>query len=365
MIDSAATKPRDMAKTITHYVSLDLMRGVAALCVLLYHIDFLFGVKGIILPKAYLCVDFFFALSGFVIAANYSFEVKPNINLKQYLVARLARLWPLLAASIVFGFFVMGAKLYKDYHYFDTLPLVVSVFFNSLMLPSFFQAYSIDRLFIFNGAAWSIFFELLVNIVYFISFRRWKNKPLLCLLLVSWFALFWSAFANQGLDAGWSSQNFYYGFARVFYSFIFGLVIFSSGIYLRFKVSVPSLMLMAVLFVLMLQMDMGWVYDLVVITFLFPVILVISVNIQVIGKTRVFAKFIGDISYSVYLLQTPAIILFSGLSMVVLGEKIGVFTPIAGWVFVLLFIPCCYLSWRFFEMPSQLVTKALFMAKKT
>jgi peptidoglycan/LPS O-acetylase OafA/YrhL len=184
------------------------------------------------------------------------------------------------------------------------------------------------------------------------------------LLLVSWIALFWSAFANQGLDAGWSSQNFCYGFARVFYSFILGLVIFSSGIYLRFKVSAACLILMTVLFVFMLQMDMGWVYDLIVITFCFPVILVASVNIEVIGNTRIFAKFIGDISYSVYLLQTPAIILFSGLSMVVLGEKIGVFTPAAGLVFILFFIPCCYLSWRFFEMPSQRAAKTLFLAQK-
>jgi peptidoglycan/LPS O-acetylase OafA/YrhL len=364
MTNSEDNKPLVMAKAVSHYVSLDLLRGIAALCVLLYHMDFLFGIKGAMLPKAYLCVDFFFALSGFVIAANYSFEVKPNIMFRQFLVARLARLWPLLAASIVFGFFVMGAKLYKDFHYIDTLPLLGSVFFNSFMLPSFFQPYAIDRVYIFNGAAWSIFFELMINIVYFICFRRWLNKYLLMVLMVSWCALFLSAFSNQGLDVGWSTQNFFYGFARVFYSFILGLVIFSSRIFNRFKVSVSWLILMVFLFVILLQMDLGWVYDLVVITFFFPVILIFSVNSRVVGNTKAISQFIGDISYSVYLLQTPFIILFSGLSTIFLGAKIGVYTPIAGYVFLVLFIPCCYLCWRYFEVPSQRVTKAVFMVSK-
>jgi len=204
----------------------------------------------------------------------------------------------------------------------------------------------------------------MVNIAYFICFRRWINKYLLLLLLISWCALFWSAFANQGLDAGWSRQNFCYGFARVFYSFILGLVIFSSGIFNRFKVSVFWLILITLLFVILLQIDFGWVYDLIVITILFPMILIISVNTKVVGNTKIIFQFIGDISYSVYLLQTPSIVLFSGLSMIFLGGKIGVYTPIAGYVFLMLFIPCCYLCWRYFEVPSQKATKAVFMVSK-
>ena len=357
----ASKSPAGVRKAAPHYASLDLLRGVAAICVLLYHTDFLFDARGIILPKAYLCVDFFFALSGFVIAANYSLEARPKIFFRQFLIARLARLWPLLAASVSVGFLVMGAKLYQDFHYFDTLPLIGSAVFNGLMLPSFFQPYSIDRLYIFNGAAWSIFFELMINIVYFVFFRRLLNKYLLIVLLLSWCALFLSAFSNHGLDVGWSSQNFIYGFARVFYSFILGLVIFSGRVFERFRVSAFWLVSMAILFVFTLQLDWGWIYDLIIITLVFPVILIVSVNSNVVGKTKAIAQFIGDISYSVYLLQTPFIILFSGLSVVLLGAKIGVFTPTAGYVFLMLFIPCCYFCWRYFEMPSQWAIKAVFI----
>ena len=361
-IQNEGDKPlRAVNKSSPHYASLDLLRGVAALCVLLYHTDFLFDARGIILPKAYLCVDFFFALSGFVIAANYSLEARPTIFFKQFLVARVARLWPLLAASVAIGFFVMGAKLYQDFHYVDTLPIIGSAVFNGLMLPSFFQPYSIDRLYIFNGAAWSIFFELMINIVYFIFFRKLLSKYLLIVLLLSWCALFWSAFSNQGLDVGWSSQNFIYGFARVFYSFILGLVIFSGRVFDRFRISAFWLVLMAILFVFTLQFDLGWIYDLTIITLVFPVILIVSVNSDVVGNTKAIAHFVGDISYSVYLLKTPVIVLFSGLSVVFWGTKIGVFTPTAGFVFLMLFIPCCYFCWRYFEIPSQGAIKAVFM----
>lgn len=357
----AINKPQaEVNKSIPHYASLDLLRGIAAICVLLYHIDFLFDVRGTVLPKAYLCVDFFFALSGFVIAANYSPDSRPKILFSQFLIARLARLWPLLAASILFGFFVISAKLYKDFHYVDTGPLIGSVVFNGLMLPSFFQPYTIDRLYIFNGAAWSIFFELMINIVYFVFFRKLLNKYLLIVLLVSWCALFWSAFSNHSLDVGWSSQNFFYGFSRVFYSFTLGLVVFNSRVFNRFKISIFRLAPMIILFVLMQQPGWGWGYDLVVITLFFPVILIISVNSSLDGNAKTIAQFVGDISYSVYLLQTPSIVLFSGLSLVFLGEKIEIFTPIAGFVFLILFIPCCYLSWRYFEIPSQRAAKAAF-----
>lgn len=349
----------NLNKSTPHYASLDLLRGIAAICVLLYHTDFLFDIRGVILPKAYLCVDFFFALSGFVIATNYSLDTRPKILFRQFLIARVARLWPLLAASIFFGFLVIGAKLYKDFHYVDTGPLVGSMIVNGLMLPSFFQPYSIDRLYIFNGAAWSIFFELIINIVYFIFFRKLLNKYLFIVLLLSWCALFWSAFSNHSLDVGWSSQNFFYGFSRVFYSFTLGLVVFNSRVFDRFKIPVFRLALMVILFVLMQQPDWGWLYDLVVITLVFPVILIISVNSSVVGNARTIAQFIGDISYSVYLLQTPSIVLFSGLSLVFLGKKIEIFTPAAGFVFLILFIPCCYFSWRYFEIPSQRAVKAL------
>ena len=53
------------------YVTLDLMRGLAALAVLVFHMNYMLGTETHVIAKGYLAVDFFFILSGFVIAANY------------------------------------------------------------------------------------------------------------------------------------------------------------------------------------------------------------------------------------------------------------------------------------------------------
>ena len=52
---------------------LDGLRGVAALCVVLYHMVECYPseIVGAFMTHGYMAVDFFFALSGFVIAYAY------------------------------------------------------------------------------------------------------------------------------------------------------------------------------------------------------------------------------------------------------------------------------------------------------
>ena len=49
-----------------HYLTLDALRGVAAFAVMIYHQQ-----QTRIMGHGYLAVDFFFILSGFVIAKAY------------------------------------------------------------------------------------------------------------------------------------------------------------------------------------------------------------------------------------------------------------------------------------------------------
>ncbi len=67
VVTSHAGQPR-----AERFIALDSLRGLAALAVMLFHIgDFgwLGGLDAI--QHAWLLVDFFFVLSGFVIAASY------------------------------------------------------------------------------------------------------------------------------------------------------------------------------------------------------------------------------------------------------------------------------------------------------
>lgn len=81
---------------------LDSWRGVAALAVALRHINgtapFLSGdFHGALLHA----VDFFFVLSGFVIAASYGQRLAGGFSLPRFMVLRWGRVWPLHAAMVL------------------------------------------------------------------------------------------------------------------------------------------------------------------------------------------------------------------------------------------------------------------------
>jgi len=78
------------------FVVLDSWRGIAACLVALFHLDaysHLYGVP--FLRNSWLFVDFFFVLSGFVIAANYQQRLLDGFGIGRFLFLRLGRLYPL------------------------------------------------------------------------------------------------------------------------------------------------------------------------------------------------------------------------------------------------------------------------------
>ncbi len=90
--------------------SLTGLRGVAAVSVLLYHIPHQPAFAQFAIPlfsRAYLAVDLFFILSGFVISYGYHDRVVKHLGRASYmdfLFNRMARVWPLhLIVTLVFG----------------------------------------------------------------------------------------------------------------------------------------------------------------------------------------------------------------------------------------------------------------------
>ncbi len=79
-----------------HFVALDSWRGIAACAVALHHFYANTPIfdAGII-RNAGAFVDFFFVLSGFVIAYNYQDKLRTGFSLKKFMTLRLGRLYPL------------------------------------------------------------------------------------------------------------------------------------------------------------------------------------------------------------------------------------------------------------------------------
>ncbi|MGV3556090.1 MAG: acyltransferase family protein [Croceibacterium sp.] len=83
-------------------MALDSLRGLAAVLVVLLHM----GGTGPILSTAFvrngwLAVDFFFVLSGFVLASAYARPLAGTFSLSRFMILRLGRIYPVHAAVLL------------------------------------------------------------------------------------------------------------------------------------------------------------------------------------------------------------------------------------------------------------------------
>jgi peptidoglycan/LPS O-acetylase OafA/YrhL len=80
---------------------LDSWRGIAALCVVLFHFEAADHIHGLpFIRHSFLFVDFFFVLSGFVIAHAYGDKLRSAPEVQQFVVRCFGRVWPLHIAAL-------------------------------------------------------------------------------------------------------------------------------------------------------------------------------------------------------------------------------------------------------------------------
>jgi peptidoglycan/LPS O-acetylase OafA/YrhL len=97
VVVSAAAGPSERER----FVALDSLRGLAALSIVYYHVGD-FGWIAALTPFRFgwMLVDFFFVLSGFVIAACYGQRLAQGYPRGRFLLLRLGRVYPLHIATV-------------------------------------------------------------------------------------------------------------------------------------------------------------------------------------------------------------------------------------------------------------------------
>ena len=162
--------------------SLESLRGVAALCVALYHLP---AISFYHFSKGFSGVYFFFSLSGFVIALNYFDRIK---NLKSFLnfeKKRFLRLYPLHILVLFLVLIIQISKLYLV----DFLPIKYEQkafqpqeWFTKLdFIQHIFLIQSVTNLgyhFSWNGAAWSISVEFYAYIIFALLIILIRNNQI-------------------------------------------------------------------------------------------------------------------------------------------------------------------------------------------
>ena len=316
--------------TKPHYQILDGLRGVAALTVIWYHIFEAFATSPFDqkFNHGYLAVDFFFILSGFVIGYAYDDRWK-KMSVKDFFKRRLIRLHPMVVMGAILGaitFFIQGSEKW-DGTKVPLSMLMLALLFNLFLIPaapgSRAEVRGNGEMYPLNGPTWSLFFEYIGNILYALLIRKMSTRALTVLVVLAGiglasFAIFnFSGFGHLGV--GWSmiDYNLHGGFLRLLFSFSAGLLL--SRIFKPRPFRGAFLICSLAIIVLLSMPYIGgkgteWIngtYDAFCVIFIFPVLVYIGASGKIKNPvTAKVSKFLGDISYPVYMVHYPFMYLF-------------------------------------------------------
>jgi peptidoglycan/LPS O-acetylase OafA/YrhL len=313
----------------SHYLILDGLRGVAAILVVIFHLFETYSggdhTKQI-LNHGYLAVDFFFLLSGFVIAYAYD-DRWDKMSYGEFCKRRLIRLQPMVIVGSVIGAALFYLQTGPVFPTIATTPLwrvllVMLIGCTLLPLPPSMDLRGWQEMHPLNGPAWSLFYEYIGNILYATVIRRLSNKVLgLAVLLAALFLIHLGITSPHGdVIGGWSitRAELHVGFARLLFPFLAGMLLMRLGkrIHVRGGFLVCSLLVACALCMPRVggTQHLWWngVYDSFAIILIFPLIVAMGAGSRIDGSLqKKLCKFCGDISYPLYITHYPLIYIYT------------------------------------------------------
>lgn len=318
------------ADTKPHYRILDGLRGVAALMVIWYHVFEAFATspydQGF--NHGYLAVDFFFILSGFVIGYAYD-DRWGKMKKKDFFKRRLIRLQPMIIMGAVLGavtFFIQGGVMWNGTRVAVSM-IMIALLLQLFLIPAIpgsgAEVRGNGEMFPLNGPSWSLFFEYIGNILYALILRRLSTRALTVLVVIAGAGLAVFAVGNFSgfghLGVGWTmaDYNLIGGFLRLLFSFSAGLLM--SRVFRPVRIrGVFWICSLAVIVLLSMPYigngDSRWMnglYDAVCVILIFPVLVYLGASGMTTDKiTTGMCKWLGDISYPLYIVHYPFMYLF-------------------------------------------------------
>jgi peptidoglycan/LPS O-acetylase OafA/YrhL len=375
--------------------ALDTLRGVAALSIVIWHWQHFYAVSGVwqagwqrtaqpfywalkpLYDAGWAAVDLFFALSGFIFFWLYAPAIRERaIGMGKFAWLRFSRLYPLFFVTLIVAAILQYFFHRTTGHFFIYDANDTQHFFASLMMAQQWLPPNIDQS--FNGPSWSVSIEVLLYCGFFLLCRfglrgGWWS------LLVSVIAipfLWWNEFVARGV------MGFFLGGS------LFAVTEFCSArpdakriaralcvaalaawVLVVTECYLGPLHNAAYAFAGHISDDMGEWYigdsdNVFLLLFVYTVspitIMALALHEKVLGGKWQRFSFVGDISYSTYMLHFPM-----QLSLALIAAHFAL-TPAFfenGWallVFYAALIGLGTLSFNAFERPMQSWLRGIF-----
>ena len=342
-----------LLKTKKHFEILDRLRGVAAISVVLFHfMEIIYLPKENFIAHSFMAVDFFFCLSGFVIAYAYDSRIE-KIGVWQFIKLRLIRLHPLVVIGSVLGLLTFLIDPFSDFYSTYGFGKTVLLFFSSVFLiPYPVMSERFFNLFNLNAPAWSLFWEYVANIFYVVVLYRLGRNTLQIFTFIAAGLICFIAFKSTNLMGGWSGPTFWDGGARVLYSFLVGMLIYRSNWAIKNNIGFLGLSaLLFLAFIVPFNDNYNWLTEPLIVLIYFPVLVALGAGATLKPKLEPLCKLSGEISYPLYMTHYPFIWIF--LTYVVTVKPDMSLLKITVPIFLLLLIVFAYLVMRFVDVPIR------------
>ena len=274
----------EILKSRQHFEILDGLRGIAALAIVIFHfMEWIYtDPSKNFIGHGFLAVDFFFCLSGFVIAYAYDSRIG-EMGIIEFFKSRVIRLHPLVVLGAILGLLGFLFDPFSGHPEVYSAGKLILIFVCSIFLiPYPVMPDRSFNVFGLNAPSWSLFWEYVANIVYALILHKLPRRALIVLTLIAAVILCSVGLRAGNLLGGWNGETFWDGGARILYSFSAGLLIYRSN----------------------------WITELLIVLVYFPLLVSLGAGSSLSSGSRKLCTFSGDISYPLYMTHYAVIWIF-------------------------------------------------------
>lgn len=343
------------ARQSERFIALDVLRGVAALMVVWQHYEELLWRRpwNDLLhspPSTFLAVDFFFMLSGVVLAHAF-FDRKP-FQLRRYAVSRFARLWPLHLSMLAL---MVTLTLIFEESMTEKAVLLQLFLMHSVGIGNFNYTY--------NMPTWSLSIEVVLNALAAVLFLTVKSRVAQTIALAAFslsaFVVVAAVFGQMRVITEMVLGVLNSGLLRGLITFPVGILLYrlyrsKAQVLERLVERAPFLQPLAlVIFLAQFFWPAGSWLTLLSVPAMAVVILLLMPHTNFTDRLLSRLTILGTLSYSIYLVHFPVLSLFnwvhgSAYSYLKTFPFLMACTLVSAWF-----------AWRFIERPAYAWLTAL------
>jgi len=319
--------------------------------------------------KGFTAVEYFFLLSGFTFFWLYREPIQNRqLSFGEFWVKRFSRLWPLHFLTLLLV--ALFQHLYTHHHDGTSFVYPFNDIYHFILNLGFASNWGLERGLSFNAPVWVISIEILLYLVFFAVVYFGQGGLFFCFVAsIASFAV--ALYAHHVFFTGLAL--FFLGGAVFHLTFLVSEELPKAKPSIYIAAALSWVLIISDFYVLNFSdsiLKIGIIGKVLVIGFRFYILYPLSVCSLVLIEIdkNDFLKslsWVGDITYSSYLLHFPLQLVFALLVSYGMLNREFYLNPVYFVIYFLILVPLSYVTFLGFERPIQNVIRNQYNRRKT